>query len=359
MSGLAGFAAMFLWAGLACKLAEASSRWQQIAPSVTRWEGDGERFLAWQVEAYSPTVVLDSLTGKEQEVPGCRLFEPNLLYLRRTPAGHGRFLLVCGYTVDLFDARTGVIKALPDVTGVEGWEWGGVGADYVEGEGSPLRCRRDRAEKAVRSPCIALYEIATGAITYRPRREAADLNRPGAAVCSALRKKADHMKPFGGASFDGELFAEPGAPLRIWRCHAPPLIIPGTHRHETEGAEIAGDNLISWSTGHYAPDDCLEACSPAVRNGNVFVYSLTSGRRWRLKPPTSCVELGYATSPCGIFGYSTHTSSLVFWIATRTVEGNETGTSIGKSTVYAAKLEASWELSREPNPSQPADPAHG
>jgi hypothetical protein len=36
----------------------------------------------------------------------------------------------------------------------------------------------------------------------------------------------------------------------------------------------------------------------------------------------------------GVFGYSTHTANTVFWVATRTIDGE----SVDTSSVYTAKL---------------------
>ena len=332
--------ALIFGQAVASSSAVASSRWEQLVPRAREFESDGERFVAWQVEGQSPIVVLDTLTGRRVEAPGCNLFIPKyFLYTHGYPAAHGRFLVECNETEVLLDGRTGAVQRLPQVTGVEGRDWDAVGTHYLEGQASPLRCRRDRAEKAVRSPCIALLNIATGTISYRPRHDAGDLDRQDATVCPALRAKANRLDPLSGDAFDGELFAEPGSPLRIWRCHGAPLEVPGTRLDAPGEVNIAGGRLISWDTGHYAPN-CLEHehCEPHPWRGNVYVYSVRSGRSWKLRPPTRCVEVDYEIRPCGVFGYSAHTDHLVYWVATRTVEAGEVDAWIGASTVYETRL---------------------
>jgi hypothetical protein len=335
---LAGLALLAV-AGAACQAAEAKAVWTRLVPSVVPFESDSERYVAWQVQPISPIVVLDTQTGQRREIAGCRLAEPTGLYLRGLPAGHGRFIIECTGAKDLLDARTGAIRALPDVgVGFSGPEWGAVGARYVEGEGSPIHCRQDRAEKLNHAPCISLYEIATGTVSYRPQSQPADLDRPGAPlVCPALRKKAVGATVTNPAKYLGELLAEPGPALRIWRCHGHPIIVRDAHPGEPHRDLDIRGGLVSWDSGHYAPE-CQEECSPAVRQGSVSAYSLATGRRWTLTPPASRI-CGFLR-PCvvGIFGGSVHTHNMLFWIATSTVAGDTFGLHVASSTVYAAKL---------------------
>jgi hypothetical protein len=313
---------------------------QRLAASTVRFSSDGTRYVAWQVSTAAPITVLNTETSQRREVAGCRLSEPVGLYLRGRPAGHGWFIIECAGAKYLLDARTGAIKRLPDVgVGLSGPEWGAVGARYVEGEGNPTYCRQDRAEKLNHEPCISLYEIATGAVRYRPQSQPADLDRPGAPlVCPPLRKRAAGAIITGSAEYSGELLAEPGAVLRISRCHGHPIVIGDAHAGEPHRNLDIDGGLVSWDSGHEAPE-CQEECSAAVRHGSVSAYSLATGRRLTLTPPASRI-CGFYSPPCvvGIFGGSAHTRNMLFWIATATVAGDVFGLHVATSTVYAAKL---------------------
>jgi hypothetical protein len=215
--------------------------------------------------------------------------------------------------------------------------WRAVGARYLEGEAPPRYCRQDASERREQEDCIALYEIATGAVSYRPQSQVANLDRPGApVVCPALRQKAVEL-PTDPGDYSGELFGEPGPPLRISRCRGRAIVIPDASRGERhEDLNIHG-GLVSWDSAHEALE-CTEDCSfEAVKRGSVSAYSLATKRRWRLTPPAQAVYTGPNTYP-GIFGYSTHTRTMLFWIATRTLGVGPKSMYVETSTVYAAKL---------------------
>jgi hypothetical protein len=326
-------------AGATCETADANRTWKTLVRNVARFESDSERYVAWQVQPASPIVVLDTLTGQRRDTAGCTLSQPQGLYLRGLPAGHGRFIVECISGKDLLNAPTGSLQPLPDVgVGFSGPEWGAVGARYVEGEGSPSHCTQDRAERLGHAPCISLYEVATGRVSYRPQSQPADLDRPGAPlVCPALRKRAVAATASNPAQYSGELLAESGAALRIWRCHGHPVTIRDAYRGEPHRDLDIRGGLVSWDSGHYAPA-CQEGCSPAVRKGALSAYSLVTGHRWTLTPPTQRI-CGFFR-PClrGIFGGSAHTRNMLFWIATSTVIGDTFGLHVATSTVYAVKL---------------------
>ena len=308
-----------------------------LVPRSARFLTDSERYVAWQVSESSPIIVFDTASGRERTVAGCRLFDiGNQTDPRGWPAGHGRFIVFCGGTAELLDASTGAAQVLP--TGNEyGPSWHVVGARYVEGRTNNPDCRQSAAEKRREAPCIALYDIATGAVSYRPQSQVGDLDRAGAPlVCPALRQKVIADRATNAGDYSDQLFGEPGEPLPIWRCHGRPILI--RHAGVASDLNIHG-GLASWDDGHQASECGGGECSlPAVRHGTVSAYSLATGRRWSLKPPARRVNVGIGPPVLGVFGYSTHTRNMLFWVATRELAFAEVGSVVASSAVYAAKL---------------------
>jgi hypothetical protein len=313
---------------------------------VTSFASDSERYVAWQVQKDSPVVVLDTQSGERREIAGCGLTDPDeQINVRGKPAGHGLFIVYCAEGAELLDAQTGVLRALPGGKYL-GPLWARVGARYLEGEAnhegetSTGHCLQDAAEQRERKPCIAFYDIATGAVSYRPQSQPGNLNRPGAPlVCPALRKKVIGDTILNPGDYDGELFGEPDNPLRISRCHGRPIIIPDAHLGEPHLSLDIHGGLASWDSGHNARQCAAEECSAAVvEQGSVSAYSFVTGRRWTLKPPADRPDLGYDSHLRGIFGYSAHTRNMLFWIATTSVESTVLNSYIRTSAVYAAKL---------------------
>jgi hypothetical protein len=320
-----------------CQAAAAAGRWRLIAPNIRRFDSDSERYVAWQVQEDSPIVVLDMVTGQTREIPGCSVpdieqpFNPN-----GWPAGHGLFIIYCGNTSELYNARTGAVKALPG--GEFGPSWQVVGARYLEGVASATDCRQDAMEKREQDNCIALYEIATGRVSYRPHSQISDLDRPGAPlVCPALRKKVLANIGIKAGDYTDQLFGEPSEPIRIWRCHGRPIVV--RHSEGSEHLNLHG-GLVSWGNVWNVIACANEECPlSAVRHGTVSAYSLYTRRRWTFTPPARKVDLRLSHKVLGVFGYSSHTHTMLFWIATRTLSfGNGGPPTVATSAVYAAKL---------------------
>jgi hypothetical protein len=336
---------LLVGAAISCHSADARPIWQRIVPSMGVFESDGERYVAWQFAGVTPTMeVLDTLTGQRRQVAGCGLADVDeWSYTRGSPASHGLFLVYCNEPDELLNAATGAVQALPGGSSVASRAV--VGARYVEGEASPSHCRQDAGEKREHDPCIALYEIDTGAVSYRPQSRPGDLDRSGAPlVCPALRKKVIEEpkevmnNPTVFSGYEGDLFGEAGQSLRISRCHGRPIVVGDRHRGEPHFDLDTRGGLVSWDSGHNVLECAYEGCSSAlVRHGSVSAYSRAARRRWTVAAPERPVY-GEQQSFVGTFGYSSHTRTMLFWIAPRTLGSDPAGDHVEQSTVYAAKI---------------------
>jgi hypothetical protein len=329
--------AFVLLGALGAPSGQAASRFRVVASKIVAFGSDSERYVAWQVAEGSPITVLDTVSGRRIQIRGCHLFDlANQVDFRGWPAGHGRFIVFCGGASELLDARTGTMRVLP--RDESGPSWNVVGARYVEGQANAANCHQNAAERHRQESCIALYEISTGVVSYRPQSEVGDLDRPGApAVCPALRAKvlADTLAGLG--DYSDQLFGEPGEPLHIWRCHGRAIAV---HKPGLVGNLNIHGGLASWDGGHDATECIGGECSlSAVRRATVSAYNLSTGRRWTLKPPLRRVEVGLSHPVLGAFGYSSHTRRTLFWIATRTLAYNEHAFATNSTfTLYAAEL---------------------
>jgi hypothetical protein len=289
--------------------------------------------VAWQVTKGSPIVVFDTVTGHRGQlgVPGCELVdqgeEPGAGWL----AADGRFFVSCAHMPGLLDVRTGTVTALPKRPG-GGPYWGAeVGSRYVEGVDDNNRCRRTAREVRQERSCIALYGISTGAVSDRPQSGVADLDRPGALpVCARLRSRLFEAR----AGYSDGVFAEGTEPLRIYRCTGPTTFLraPG----EIRDVELRA-GLLTWDTGLHIP----ESGGPFPSGHGVLEsYRLSTGRRRSFTLPRLPLPTGEQEHPVVVsdFGYSTHTVTTVFWIATHTLLFGEAGSVVGTSAVYAARL---------------------
>jgi hypothetical protein len=308
-----------------------ASKFHGIETNVRAFASDGTRYVAWEAMPGQPIAVIvtptghvtafDTLTGHRRTTarpPGCELvghrsFEP------LTTAAAGRFLLACGtYQQRLLNAATGQITPLP----VLGGTWEKVGALYVDGDVDARLCPRSRT--GAEQVCRALYDIATGAISYRPLSQQPDLDRPNAApICARLGRKLNFAEErstqFG--YWDGILVevAQRRGDVIIERCNGRPVTLGGSG--EPEYLDARG-GLLTWDTGH--PADSLQAEETGelkngeLRRGTLFSDVLATHKRrsWRL--PQRSLEGEVLVAPTnGVFGYSTHTRNMVFWIATR------------------------------------------
>jgi hypothetical protein len=276
--------------------------------------------------------------------PGCELKQDR----NSSTAAVGRFLLACGiYQQRLLNVVTGEITQLP----VLGGTWEMVGALYVDGDVDARLCPRSRS--GAEQVCRALYDIATGSISYRPLSQQPDLGRAGAPpTCARLRKQINvaEQQSIEFSYWNGILVeaARHGGDLRIERCTGRPAVVGAPHDagNTPENFDLHG-GLLTWDTGHPASSFQSEEEAGGqklgdLRRGALFSDLLATHTRhsWRLpRRSLQGEEVGLPTT--GVFGYSTHTKNMVFWIATRYChEGRAGGScSAGETfSVYAARL---------------------
>jgi hypothetical protein len=308
----------------------AQSKLRPLVASTVAFSSDGVRYVAWQTTWEGPITALDTATGRSWNVSprGCSLWrEPSDSGFA---AGDGRFMVSCLDSVDLLDARSGKLTPLP----TEG-EWFAVGDHYVEGNVSG--CRQDASERRRRQPCIGLYDVGTGQLSSRPQSAAPDLDRAGAPpICPAIRRRYDEGRIWYS---NGVLFLAGEKTAEILRCNGTARMI-AISPHAVE-LQVRG-GLISWDTGA----DASELDRPwQGLSGQLTAYRINGGRRYTFQLPRLAVpgvrgQVENESEPPkpGVYGYATHTSNTVFWVATRTVSPGETGVSVETSEIYAAKL---------------------
>jgi hypothetical protein len=303
---------------------------RQLAASTVAFSSDGTRYAAWQVRGDEQIVVFDTLTGQRRQITpptGCKLHDEAEDGEPVISAAAGRFLLECdeGAAQALLDVRTGKSVLLPKKTNGTS-DWYRVGTRYVMGVN-------------------VIYDIATATSTRLDRT--ADLDAPGAstnAICPAVRRLVVHNPWDGlyrGFAFQGELFAQgygKRGDVQLDRCHGRPTILrargtdDGFGSGEPEDFDLRG-GLLSWDTGSeaagYIPPE------PKFRGG-LYAYELTTHRRHKWLLPRLTATGGGEPNK-GTYGYSTHTASMVFWIATQTIGGDKI-LDVETSAVYAAPL---------------------
>lgn len=312
---------------------------------MVAFASDGTRYAAWQVTESSPIVVLDSRTGKRKSYAGCSLV--NEEEEQGPVAGAGRFVVRCGAAPErLLDVRTGIETPMP--TPNVG-EWGVAGTRYVEALGREVYspelhdCGLSASEVRGEAACIPLYDIATGAVSYRRPSQPPDIDRPGAPpICRALgvkllraearlsaRRFAYHDGMFAEAVPNGEA---PIKRIRLTGCRGHTKLIATA----PEPANlIIADGLLSWDTGHQA---LVDHEGEDIRSGRLWTYRLTTGRRRSLPLPLLRTQ-SVPGKIRGVLGYSSHAGTTLFWIAaTRIVQEGKGGPTLAASAVYAAKL---------------------
>ena len=348
LGGMAETRRVALWASLAlsgvlatvavvaqarAEVAASSLSSHQVAQNTRGFTSDGARYAAWQASAGSLIVVLDTATGQRRSIAppaSCELQSP-----KEAPNGQavsspslGRFLLRCGTSEQaVLSVRTGQTQMLPD--DLSRYHWAVVGTDYAESPNTGC---------GGYDKCFALYDLATGAISVRRAPAIVDLNRPGALaapLCPALRRRILAAERTAAPSFAYErgLFvhaAKRAGYVEIDRCKRPPIVLAG--RGEPRDFDLSA-GLLTWDTGYPTSgiDEEGESPYPSVLNA----YQLETGRRrsWRLPVRVLPGE----TRPV-VFGYSTHTSQTVFWIADRSVNYGKTGLIVETSSIYSARL---------------------
>jgi hypothetical protein len=355
--GLVVFAVAAAWVGTLAPCA-LTSGFRQLVGSATRFVSDGSRYAAWQAHADSPIVVLDTLTGHRKTITaptGCELMSDQGNEGEPSPtAADGRFLLDCdaaAQSQEVLDVRTGNSVMLPSFTLPNGvlyyGQWQRFGALYAEGTAVPERCSHSPREH---EPCIALFDLATGAVSYRPPAQVLNLDRPGAPqICPGLRrgalatKKADTNFAYGSGFFVH--LTRDRRNVQFDRCSGHSTVLPGPsgsmksgRRTEGEPSHFAlGGGLLTWDTGHSAVN--FEPNEETASRGTLSSYRLSNGKRRTWKLPRLSINRGQDDESPGVYGYSAHTADTVFWIATRMLVGvGEGSVAVGTSSVYSASV---------------------
>ena len=325
---------------------------RRLVASTVAFASDGSRYVAWQTRVGAPVVAFDTRTGAQRRLDlpvGCELASEEERESGRDAAA-GRFLLNCrgGRSVEsaLLNGRDGMIMPLPNAA-----DWTAVGTRYVLGVSEASTCVQSRSEQAIGEehglPCLALYDLASGRVSYRPPSLWPDIDQAGAPICPRLRQKplTEQIK-HGEREFaygDG-YFAKPGGRLRrdvrIERCHGRPTILPesGGPENEPENFDLR-DGLLTWDTAHpgFEFNEYPHSEGADRTRGMLYSYDLSTGRRhdWRL-PRLPVRETNGRFSVVSVLGYSTHTANMVFWIATTAGETTRGGVEVKSSAVYAA-----------------------
>jgi hypothetical protein len=317
---------------------------RQLASSVTAFSSDGVRYAAWQVHAGSPIVVFDTRTGHRASIgppAGCQL-EPQAGEQPEPTAAAGYFLLYCTppngqEQKSILNLKTGTSTVLPE--GATGFNWHLVLGHDVEGWADEHTCQRHRTPRGPGEVCMALYDLATGGVTDRPGWQVPDLDRPGAPpVCKALRSTVLADKESGLPKFfsyaDGVLAhpaRRPGA-VEIDHCNGRPVVLGG--HGEPVNFDVRG-GLLTWDTGHHATS--FEA-QEDVSRGTLTSYGVRKGGRRSWALPNLTLGGAVLRPEYGVFGYSTHTANMVFWVASRTLGAEEKSLFVKASSVFAAPL---------------------
>jgi hypothetical protein len=321
-----------------------ASPFRRVAPSAVAFASDGARYAAWQVTKGAPIVMLDTRSGKRKSYPGCSIESEEERSAGQVAAA-GRFLVRCGESTSLLAAATGAKTQLPQPPY---GEWRAIGTRYVEGIAIHQACTHSASEeqKAARGgselTCIALYDIATGALSYRPESDVPELDRVGApVVCSAFRAKLLVDGRFdpdpGGFAFGEEMLAEtvhhgeaPVKRIRVKHCDGRSRVIST----EPRGLFLVG-GLLTWDTGHAGDDVNAQAEGGDTHHGRLWTYhTATHARRSLPLPQTTIIG---SRRVHGVFGYSSHAGKTLFWIAAKKVNAGK-GVTVETSAVYAAKL---------------------
>jgi hypothetical protein len=323
---------------IGCSAAHASS-FHRVDGNAEEFVTDGTRYAVWQYHPSYPLIVYDTLTGHRGEIEdGCQLPQSG------GGASNGRFLVSCGGRTSLLDIKSRRLTPLPDLGG-----WGAVGSRYVAtGYGEGLRCRGMRQHEG----CLALYDIATRAVSEVPERRLPDLDRPGAPpVCTALRKPvlAETREVFSNGYSEGVLAQVierrregPRNWLLISRCHGRPTLL---HTRSEPKSLALSEGLLTWDNGH--SEDGLqqeeeEKAGLDIKRGAITTYSLSTGRRRDFPLPVLPINRngGEPTEPdaFGVYGYSARTKNMLFWIADRSLSCGKGGCQAETHYIYAERL---------------------
>jgi len=296
-----------------------------VASGVRGFVSDGTRYVAWEKDQRFPITIFDTHTGVSHQVArprGCVLPQHSEGIEVRGAGAAGRFLLDCRQAgFDLLEAPTLHITPLPTTLGRGGWQT--VGSLFIEGSSSVASaCSHSEAGLKEFEPwCMALYEISTGVVSYRPHRSPSpELDRPGAPlVCSRLRGNAGYEslgtegEEHKGYANGLYVHAARHGDVKIERCNGRSIILKD--RGGPRDFDVRG-GLLTWDTGH--PGSELGEYEPNQGPGSLFSYDLATRKRRSWPLPKLPVDTDSEGAPIhGVFGYSTHTRTTVFWLATR------------------------------------------
>lgn len=327
---------------LVCTAGAQASRLRVRVRSVVSFATDGSRYAAWQVRTGAPIVVLDTDTDAQHAIPnpGCNLEneEEHSGDVRRVAAA-GEFMLSCvrdGGPAALLNVRSGTSLRLP--TESLSSEWNVLGVRYVEGYTQEDVCKHSGAElKAEQTGCIMLFQIATGAVSYRPQRQVVNLDEPGAPQeCPAVQKRASVARESGlGGTYSGGILAIEGSrhngDVEIVRCHGHPAVIPGLGGPRDFSI---GGGLLTWDNGLNPTEGATTSETRTLTS-----YGLSNRRRRSWALPFMTVKGQVEPQRAEPYGYSSHTANTVFWIAPRAIElALHGGGRVLSSSVYAAPL---------------------
>ena len=326
-----------------------ASPFRRLSSSVVAFSSDGTRYAAWQATASSPIVVLDAVRRKQVSYLGCTLAGARYDPPAEELASAGRFLVVCSEGFALIDAANGALTPLPKPAGIYDGEWVAVGARYAQATADPLDCPHSPAQASKGDTgegpaCSALYDIETGALSYRRESQVANLDRRGApTICRALRAKLARegrsVSFPGGFAFGEDLLAEtvqrgeaPVRSIRIRGCQGSKVVptVP-----EPRDLLLAG-GLLTWDTGHAGEQYDAEATDSTehIGSGRLWSYRVANGMRRSVALPleSTIVPPGRVR---GVLGYSSHAGRTLFWIAARRVGVDEVSF-VETSAVYVA-----------------------
>jgi hypothetical protein len=302
---------------------------------------DGGHYAAWQERrGAGRLVVIDTRSGARRQVmapPTCELYDHVGEAPMSLPAAGGRFLLACNEGRAVFDARGDGFVTLPPI-GPFTPGWLRVGLRYAEGQ-TRSGCQRSAAEAKRGAYCLALYDLATGSVSYRSESQPVDLDRPGApAICPALRRRLISERAVNSENLfsysDGRL-AHRGrrvGDVQIDSCSGRHIVV--SRRGEAQNIRLSA-GVLSWDNGQEGGGPRLES---HFGHASLVTYRLSTRRRrsWRL-PRLPLFKSGLAHPPVGAFGFSSHNADRVFWIAAQTLApGREPG--VETSSIYSASL---------------------
>jgi hypothetical protein len=306
---------------------------RRIVASSVSFASDGSRYVAWQTRRPGPITVLDTLHGARHTIPapsGCELASQAEDGEPETVAATGRFLLVCGpnhLQQAVLDARTSVSTGLP---GGAYFSWSRLGSAFAEGQAVGPDCAQAGREPA---ECVALYSLSTGAVSARQASPAFDLDQSGPkSVCSRLNRAAiqARVNPSFHGYRDGLAArdARDGHDVSLERCNGSTRTIrnSGVPRDfDLRGAVITWDTANGTEArAEYSPANARGAqhLKRSLFAAELTGYDLRTHARHVWKLPRLPVSGGETEVPPSIWGFSTHTATMVFWIATRTLSGS-------------------------------------